>query len=210
MTTPQKYYTQGDEEKYITEYFAGKKGKLLSIGENDGSTFSNALHLIELGWSALLIEPAPTAYEKCAALHRGNSGVNVLNAAITETDGEFVFWDSGTHLGKGDTSLLSTIVEKELDRWKNTDNKFKPINVIGVTIATLKKEIDNFNFDFISIDAEGLDLAILKQIDLTHTQMVCIEWNLNISVKNEISRYCASYGLNKMIYSNSENLIIVR
>jgi len=203
-------YSQGQEEKYITEYFAGRTGTLLSIGENDGKTLSNSLRLIQLGWYAILVEPAPIAFKKLRLLHKGNASVICINKAITETDGTFDFYDSGSHLGTGDTSLLSTTVQKEMERWPGQRNEFTARKVKGITYSSLIKEIGPKVFDFITIDAEGLDVAILKQIDLSATRMLCIEWNSNEDAKREIMAYCASHGMLRLQYQNGENLIIIR
>lgn len=202
-------YSQNQEEHFITSYFT-QKGNLLSIGENDGKTFSNSLRLIELGWGGVLIEPAPIAFDKMQALHKDNPKILCLQLAITEKDGEVDFWDSGAHIGNGDTSLLSTAVETELERWKDTNNEFKPIKVQGITIATLINNIGNNAYDFINIDAEGLDIAILKQLNLEFCKMICIEWNLNQDIKTEIIEYCAKFGLTNLIYQSGENLILAR
>ncbi len=56
------YYTQNNEEQIFIDYFKNQNPSelcVLDIGANDGKTFSNSLRLIELGWSAILIEPSP-------------------------------------------------------------------------------------------------------------------------------------------------------
>jgi hypothetical protein len=66
--------------------------------------------------------------------------------------------------------------------------------------------------DFISIDAEGLDLDILKQINLTglNVKCLCIEHNSNKQVRAEIIEYCLKHGLNNILLENSENIILVK
>jgi hypothetical protein len=65
-------------------------------------------------------------------------------------------------------------------------------------------------FDFITIDAEGYDLEILRQIDLTDTKLLCIEWNTNDQAKGQILEYTIKFGMNKIIYVSGENLLIGR
>lgn len=211
-------YSQNQEEKFITEYFGDFKGTLLSIGENDGVTLSNTRKLIELGWCGIMVEPSPTAFKKLIALYgEDNPYVMCFNVAISDKVGELEFYDSGTHLGKGDTSLLSTLKVDELDRWKNTNNTFEKIKCLSWDFAKLQEEVEKsgwvtglYNFDFINIDAEGVDWDILKQINLSGTKMLCIEWNNQIELKHTFLDYCEQFGLNKVIYENAENLIIVR
>ena len=114
----------------------------------------------------------------------------------------------GSHIGKGDTSLLSTLVAGEMDRWKGTDFKDEEVEVL--TFATFMDEAPYEHFDFITIDAEGMDLAILEQIDLTHTKAVCIEHNSKETEYIAMVAYCTKFGLNKILLNNLENVIVAR
>lgn len=62
------------------------------------------------------------------------------------------------------------------------------------------------SFDFISIDAEGMDLIILKQIDLTKVKLICLECGPH---EVEMRQYCEGFGM-KQIHRNFENLIMGR
>lgn len=202
-------YSQNSEEKFIVKYFNGSKGSLLSIGENDGRTFSNSLRLIELGWRAVLLEPSPVAFEKLLALHKGNPRVDCYDWAVTDRDGRGTLHESGAHLkDKSDYALLSTLKQSEKNRWQDVD--FKEVSVHCVTYERLLKGCGFSGFDFITIDAEGFDTIILKQIDLTPTKLICIEHNSVPQVKQEIIEYCAKYGMTKVIYENAENILIAR
>ncbi len=153
-------YSQNLEQDYILNYFANHApGHLLDIGANDGQTLSNSRALIEYkDWSGLLVEPSPTAFKKLNSLYKDNDLVECLNVAIANEKGRIEFYDMESHLGKGDTSLLSTAVVSELPKWAAT-TEFKKIKVKAVTYAEI---IDTY--DFITIDCEGLDLDVLRQI----------------------------------------------
>jgi hypothetical protein len=71
---------------------------------------------------------------------------------------------SGTHLNMGDMGLLSTINEKEKDRWHS--ETFTEVEVDVIDFKTLLDITKFTTIDFISIDAEGSDYRILEQIDL--------------------------------------------
>lgn len=197
-------YSQNQEQQYIVNYFGNKPHHLLDIGANDGQTFSNSRYLLEhLGWSGLLVEPSPTAFKKLKALYKDNDLVECLNVAIANEKGRIDFYDMGEHIGKGDSSLLSTAVQSETNRWIGT--QFAKCKVKAVTYADI---IDTY--DFITIDCEGLDLDVLKQIDLKHTSLVCIEHNSVREVRNAIIDYCAKAGLTKKVYECLENVIMGR
>lgn len=202
-------YSQNKEDLLVLDYFGNYKSALLSIGENSGTVLSNALLLIENGWSACLVEPAPIAFEKLQELHKGNSKVQCLNYAITDKVGTMKFFDSDSHLNKDDTSLLSTLVESETHKWAATQ-KFNEIEVYGIDFNTLLHYSHYDKFDFISLDAEGKDVTILKQMDLTKLgcKLLCIEWNSITKVKKEIMDYCYDFGITNIILENAENLLI--
>lgn len=194
-----KHYSQNQEDIAIQNYFQGYIGKLLSIGENDGITLSNSRALIELGWKADLVEPSPTAYKMLEMLYKNNDNVTTHKVAIGKKNGFTQLFDMGTHLNKGDTSLLSTIKEEEMARWKGTE--FKPVRV---KIMTYDKFTQN-KYDFISIDAEGMDIEILKQIDLNGVKCLCIEYNNDRHIEAEIRALIPARF--KEIYRSLENLV---
>ena len=197
-------YSQNLEQDYIVNYFGDKPFHLLDIGANDGQTFSNSRYLLEhLGWSGLLVEPSPTAFKKLKALYANNDLVECLNVAIANEKGRIDFYDMGEHVGNGDSSLLATAVQSETNRWAGT--QFTKCKVKAVTYADI---VDTY--DFITIDCEGLDLDVLKQIDLKHTSLVCVEHNSVREIRNGIIDYCASFGLNKKVYECMENIILGR
>jgi len=201
-------YSQNAEEKMILDYFGGFKGTLLDIGANDGRTFSNSLALIERGWKAMLIEPDADAFEKLTALHGGNKNVHCYNIAIADKDGEFDFYKSGTHLNKGDAGLLSTLSEQDYEKWKDV-TEYEMVKTKAVCFNTFMEICGEKKFDFITIDAEGMDWSIVRQMDLNALgcKLVCIEHNgKKLKMFNA---YFNSYGMN-LIYGNAENVIYER
>jgi FkbM family methyltransferase len=221
-----KDYSQSREQGIILDYFKDFRGTAISLGENDGETLSNVRALGLLNWKLVCVEPAPIAFRKLASLYvpsvtlpasddqvwaikNKETGNWVIQAAITTQDGPIDFYDSGTHLKKGDTSLLSTTRPEELARWKKSGEVFTKTTVRGITVATLLKETGLARADFISIDCEGVDLSVLQQLDLTalQTRMVCVE--VNQSPETPFMEYLASHGFRKH-FRNFENLIAVK
>lgn len=201
-------YSQNEEELFITKFFNGFTGTLLSIGENDGKTFSNALKLIELGWNAFLVEPSPVAFEKLKLLHQNNPKVFCINKAIGNTNGTITLHESGAHVNGGkDIALVSSLIESETKKWKQSGVNFKAVQV---EVLDYKTFADDLSFDFITIDAEGMDIDILKQIDLSNTKLICIEWNgLDTNYIN-ILNHTSIFGISHIVYKSIENLIISR
>jgi len=212
-------YSQNKEEHFISEFFAGKNGTVLDIGANDGKTFSNSLHLIELGWSAVLVEPSPTCVDKIKELHKERSNVAIMQYAIGVETGEAEFHESGKLddpllNGADNKSLVSTLVESEKNRWGD-DMKWEkyPVSVLSwPDFLSLIGFTSEHKFNFITIDAEGVDVHILEQMNLTElgTEMICVEWNCNNEMKERMIKHAALHGLTNIIYQSGENIIITK
>ena len=205
-----KRYSQSEEDQMICNYFGAEKGTLLSIGENDGKTLSNSLRLIELGWKAVLVEPSEKAFNKLFDLHLENDNVWLKGVAIGTENGKCILHESGAHfMNKLDYALLSSI--KEVDpKWTNSGVEFTDVEVDVVTYEKFIEKSPIKEFDFITIDAEGVDIDILRQIDLTNTKLLCIEWNSIEETKKEILEYTSKFGMTTIMYESAENLLICR
>lgn len=201
-------FSQNGEQAHILRYFAKKSPSFLELGSNDGVCLSNCHALALLGSSGVCVEPSKTAFEKLCDNYATNEKIECVNAAIAQTDGPIDFYDCGSHLGKGDTSLLATTNPAEIARWKKSGEVFTKTTVRGITFNTLMAETGVSHFDFISIDCEGVDYQVLSQIDLTKTgtSLVCVEYNGKEPQK--YLDYCAKHGLTKVVHRNFENLII--
>ena len=202
-------YSQNNEEQIILKYFGVEKGTVLDIGANDGKTLSNSYACILRGWQGVMVEPSSKCFESLFQLHQGNCSVFSFNFAIAEKTGTLDFYESGEHLKNGDHGLLSTLKESELERWKGSDNKFTKTKARAVTFKRFLELSRVKKFDLISIDAEGVDYEILKQMDLEKLgcKMLIVETN---GVENEkYIDYCAKFGMT-IYHRNQENLIFVK
>jgi hypothetical protein len=147
-------YSQNSEQAHIINFFRNKPCHWLDLGANDGATLSNTRALSLLGHPGVAVEPAAPAFAKLLALYRPEGrpplllsegvyrcdNIVVVNAAVTAKDGPIDFYDSGTHLKKGDTSLLATTRPEEMARWKKSGEHFTKTTARGVTVKTLLKE----------------------------------------------------------------------
>ena len=209
-------YTQNNEEELVKAYFADQNPKslcLLDIGANDGETFSNSRQLILDGWKAVLIEPSPRAFQKLKKLYPRNPNVKLKELAIFDKTGEVTFHESGSwNEDESDVALLSSVKESELKRWGDRVS-FTETKVKSFTFHDFieKENLSETKFDFISIDAEGVDWEILSQIDLTKfgCKCVCVEWNGIPDLYTKMKEYCEKHDMRE--YSkNPENLIFIR
>ena len=126
------------------------KGYYLDIGAYDGIESSNTFALEQAGWEGLCVEPNKEAFDK---LVRNRSSVNVNVAA---------------HFYNGDT---------QFDGMRT--------GAVGETVQcrTLKDILQVKHapaiIDYLSIDVEGAEMAVLKGMDFDkyHVRMITIEHN---------------------------------
>jgi FkbM family methyltransferase len=207
--------SQNNEYEVVLNYFTRLTNNygmftefnLLSIGENDGETLSNTYDLLnnkfdKMKWNGYLIEPSPKAFSKLKKLYEGREDVICYNVGIANESGKHRFIESGNHLGN-DVALLSSLLDSETKRW--TDTEFNEIEAEFLTFSDFIG-LTMGNFHFITIDAEGYDYDILKQINLMSVdcRCLCIEHNGNTDLINKYLEHCKPmYELSR----NAENII---
>lgn len=206
-----KNFSQNSEQDAILNYFGDFKGTFLSIGENDGETLSNVRALALSGWCGVMVEPSPKAFPRLKKLYDNDKKgcFYLYNFAVGTKNGKEILHDSGELLKTGDVALVSTFVPAEMDRFKSV-LRYDDVEVKVFKWKTLFNRFTLKKFDFINIDAEAMDVEILVQIDLTDTKLLTIEWNSKDNVRKEILEYTSKFGMDKVIYTSAENIIICR
>jgi FkbM family methyltransferase len=206
-------YSQNDEDDLILSYFETSKKNVLEIGANDGITLSNSRLFIENGWSAHLIEPSDIVFNSLVSLYSENNKVNCYKLGIADSSGSKVFYESGSLLGIGDYALVSSLDKKEIDRWTLDDVSFATSEAFFLTWQDFleKYNLQNTDFNYISIDAEGYDWLILQQIDLSkhNCEVLCIEWNSVSGMDSLFENYASQHGLYE-IHRNGINIIFAK
>lgn len=203
------YYKQMNPKRWDKRHEAGFELTLLDVGANDGKTFSNSLFLIEQGFCATLIEPSPKAFDKLKKLHDNNTKVKMHNFGFALFNGVQTFLESGGHNDGDDVALYSTLHKEETERWGDSV-KFTEIEAEFVTWIDFRNH-NTDKYDFISIDCEGFDLTLLKQMDLEKLQcsVLIIEWNGVESIRTLATEYCAQFDMLLSVV-NAENLMFIK
>jgi len=194
-------YSQSEEEKHILEFFKDKPaGRLLEIGAYHPTVFSNSRALIEVGWGGLLVEPSPKCFSGLEEFYKDSDVVDVVNVAIGSYDGKLKFHDSG--------GANATAIEEHYKLWKDVQLDYEDVEVDCVTWDTFYRNFPGI-YNFVSIDAEGMDYLILRQMNLTEmrTDLVCVEYTY---YKQEIFDFLNNSGLTKLLHYNGENIIMGR
>jgi len=168
-------YGAGGQDIHVANLLGRLRGgTFVDIGANDGVTISNTLYFEkELGWTGLAIEPMPGAYARLKA----NRRCHTLNACISEREGTAEFLEI-----EGSAGMLSGLVQKydqqhlrRIDRTiKRLGGSKKTITVECLRFATALARFNIKCVDFLSLDTEGGELEILKDIDFSATPVRAI------------------------------------
>lgn len=198
-------YSQNDEQEAILRYFGEFAGSLLDIGAFDGITFSNSRALLERGWIGVLVEPDPWNVQKLIG-NTSKLNCDIICAAV------------------GPEQKLSRIcIETTENRgWASTisENLMRPDRILAplpaqVYVPTLTLDdimrLRERSFQFISIDAEGMDFEILKTMPekmLTEVELLSIE-PMDLTQRKEIFEYLLNLGF-YLWHETPENLLMHR
>lgn len=204
----QNMHSQNREEEVILDYFKDFTGTFLDVGANDGETLSNTRALALNGWCGVLIEPSPKAFRKLKSLYEGSKKgcFYLYECALGNTNGKIILHESGALLGTEDVGLVSSLDKEEIKRFSRTV-QYEDVEVKVFRWKTFLNRLYTKTFDMISIDIEGLEVDVLKQMDLKDVKLICVETNGNLEKKKVLDDLLQGF---KVIYTSPENLIYVR
>ena len=169
------------------------------IGAMDGVSFDETRGYIAMyDWSGLFVEPIDVQFKKLVNVYKDKPTCKFENSAISEKDGKVVMLtinndainNGAIHECFGGMSAIyppKNGLASEGDR--QTVEKYGELKEVNcITLSTLFKRHDIQSFDIISIDTEGHDYIILKQIDFSKytPKVIRIEYiNLNETEQEE-------------------------
>jgi FkbM family methyltransferase len=191
-------YSQNLEEVFITEYFKDQVGKFIDIGAYDIFKFSNTRRLYELGWTGIMVEPAPENYKTISDFYKLDQRIEVLNCAVGMVGGEIDFYSCN--------DAVSTSNIDHMEKWQAAGVPFVKIKVNQVNVIDFMNQYCH-GVDFLSIDTEATNINIFRMIpDFVFDQirMLCIEHDNN---QEEIEARLKRFSF-KTIHTNAENIIL--
>ena len=177
-----EYTSQLNQDVFALLVNQFRPGFFLEIGANDGFTFSNTVFLERVfGWRGVLVEANPK-YKASLSLRKG--ALAVIRAVSTQ-QGSASFADAGLY------GSLNATTDGSHER--HTDNA----PTITVDCATLQQILSDADaprrIDFLSIDVEGGEVAIIEQM---------------IAVKNRFRCGCIEHNSRAKDYMLIKNLLI--
>lgn len=155
-----KSYSQDGEDMILRSMFDDLGGRpngfYIDIGALHPFRFSNTAYFYQLGWRGINIEPSPDAI-RLFEQHRKND-IN-LNIGIGEKHEELTFYCF-------DEPALNSF-SKELSEERNRTTSYNITGTMPIKAYPLSDVLEKHlpagqKIDFMSIDVEGLDMAVLQ------------------------------------------------
>lgn len=165
-----KTYSQYGEDACLRGFMdvrcrtVGYRGFWVDVGAHHPTRFSNTRMFSEMGWSGINVDALPEAIELFRK--RRPQDVNV-NIGIGDVTGELEYYRFHDHAYN--TFVKARIGELSRD-WGHELIEGRDYHVCKVPVITLRELLDRYlpkgqKIDFLSVDAEGMDLAVLKSND---------------------------------------------
>lgn len=172
------YKSEYKEDLFIDKMMQGKQGGFfVDVGAYDGINFSNTWFFEKVrGWNGICLEPNPELYAKL--LKSRWCKCYPLAAAPTTGDLEFTKVDG---VLDGWSGLTEWYDPKHLDRLKKRapSAKIETVQVPCQNLNELLEQNGVTQVDYLSIDTEGSEYAILKDFDFekVRVDLITVENN---------------------------------
>lgn len=155
------------------EYLERTREKVVfvHIGANDGLTQDPIAEFVfRRGWSGVMVEPVPAIFKRLSEVYRKVSRVKLENAAISSSAGSLKFWylnrtPDMPHIYDTVGSFSREHVVSILGAGYDSQKYLASIDVPTLTFSQLLTKHGLDKVDLVSIDTEGHDGKIVKQID---------------------------------------------
>lgn len=166
---------------------AKKNGLFLEIGGADGYTHSNTYMLEEFHqWTGTLVEPDVS---QLIYLQASRHNCNILNAAISPCDKN----EYGVLRRVGQLSALKGFEGRDM----HEKTRLNSPDLIKVKVISLTRILQENKFDYFSLDVEGAEVDILKNIDwdaIRKPSSITIEHNFKNQDRQDLLRILNSQG----------------
>jgi FkbM family methyltransferase len=150
-------------------YLGLAKPSYLDIGAHDPVVLSNTFLFYQNGSSGVCVEPDPLLHTKIKRRRRRDTCLNVGVGSSSENSADFYVMS---------TKALSTFSKVDAQRYSQMTQTIQ--RVIELPLITINEVIERHfapHPNFISLDTEGMDLAIIKSLDFGRyrPEVFCIE-----------------------------------
>jgi FkbM family methyltransferase len=198
-------YGQNGEDILLNRIFADQPtGIFVDIGAHHPIRFSNTYHFYLKGWRGINIDAMPGSMKLFNELRPGDTNLEIGVSGIPGTMDFYVF----------NEPALNTFDKSEASR-KNGVSGFEIVKTIKVLTKPLNVILDeslqaDTKIDFMSIDVEGFDLAVLQSNNWNKYQpeVILVELNNYKEELRESETYKYLIGLDYSLISVLYNTLI--
>ena len=191
------FYGEARQDEFIYKTFFFKKeepGIFVDVGSHNGVTHSNSFFFEkELGWNGICIEPNPFLFKELQATRK----CKCINVACSNSKGmrNFIFHPCSFVSG------LSEFLTSEHKLGFGTEEAIKTgaakeVLVYCEVLNDIFDQNELTEIDFLSIDTEGADLAILMSIDFEkfNIKVIAVEGIPEMFLDFMLSKGYVSFG----------------
>ena len=137
----------------------------IEFGAGDGDFISNTKYLSEFNYRSLLIEPSKKSFKKLIKNRPNDICLNYVVGNKDKCKNQVVFYDAGLY--------SSTKKNNEVGFLSHFTNAYK-IKQKSLNLLLSKYVYSTTNFSYMSIDVEGNELNILKNINFKKYRFNCL------------------------------------
>jgi FkbM family methyltransferase len=155
-----KSYSQEGEDVLLNRVLAEQpEGFYVDVGACHPQRFSNTCLFYQRGWSGINIEPNPDA----AGAFRSSRPRDInLCLGISDRPGTLTYYQF-------DEPALNTM-DQDLARWREEHTRYRVVKTLQVPVETLADVLAKYlpprrTIDFLTVDVEGHDFAVLQSND---------------------------------------------
>lgn len=189
-------FSQSNEEQTLNELFKKtQRGFYVDVGCHHPRRYSNTALLYNKGWHGINIDADKKNLKLFKVFRKRDKNINALISEKSEIL-KYYYFDDGALNGVLSLTKVNSLIDLGYKVIKEENLVTKRLDEILTSY-----EVPNNKIDFLDIDVEGLDLQVLKSIDLNiyNVELILIEVGDN---ENEIVEYLTKF--NYFIYAQED------
>jgi FkbM family methyltransferase len=204
-------YSQEGEDIVLKRLFgriSDRQGFYIEVGSHHPFRFSNTYLFYRAGWRGICIDPMPGS---ARAFARWRPRDLALELAIGEAPASMAYYMfNEPALNTFDASLVDHRL-KSGDQYRIIGTR--SVDVVPLSAITREHVPEGVDVDFISIDVEGLDLAVLRSNDWDRIRpkaviVECLELDLHSLSRDPVGQFLSEKGYEP--YAKTGNSLIFR